>query len=381
MMSQYPIHYIADGIQNEFSFNFRLFNAEDLRIYLGEILQAPESYALLEFDNHGGIVRFNTAPENHMRITITQYANHQRQVYYPSTGELRSAILNLEGDHIYHLLQQQAQLLDVTVKLHPSYVGSISTFLPQPIANRALVWNHDANALVNSDVDVNDVIPQAISARDATLEAADNIQAIAPTIIAARDATLEAQILAEQARDEAQDIALQDPDTIKQHLGLGALAELDRLDASLIDNLVIPDNTPIGAVFWHSANSAPTGFLSCNGALISRISYADLFQVIGTTYGAGDGSTTFQLPDLRGEFIRGWDNGRGIDNGRVFASYQADAFKSHSHTTRSYNDNATHGTRIRSTSSSSGGGNTTSSSAGGSETRPRNIALLPIIKY
>lgn len=59
-----------------------------------------------------------------------------------------------------------------------------------------------------------------------------------------------------------------------------------------------------------------------SGAAVSRTTYAALFAAIGTTFGAGNGSTTFNLPDLRGEFLRGWDDGRGADTGRVFGSSQ-----------------------------------------------------------
>jgi hypothetical protein len=68
-------------------------------------------------------------------------------------------------------------------------------------------------------------------------------------------------------------------------------------------------STPTGSVIWYAANAAPTGYLEADGAAVSRTTYAALFTAIGTTFGAGDGSTTFNLPDLRGEFIRGWDDG------------------------------------------------------------------------
>lgn len=64
------------------------------------------------------------------------------------------------------------------------------------------------------------------------------------------------------------------------------------------------------------------GWLLCNGANVSRATYAKLFSKIGTTYGTGNGTTTFGLPELRGEFIRGLDNGRGIDAGRANGSFQ-----------------------------------------------------------
>lgn len=62
---------------------------------------------------------------------------------------------------------------------------------------------------------------------------------------------------------------------------------------------------PVGSVIAFAANSAPTGFVLCNGAAVSRTTYSKLFAVIGTTYGAGDGSTTFALPNLTDKFIQG----------------------------------------------------------------------------
>ncbi len=79
---------------------------------------------------------------------------------------------------------------------------------------------------------------------------------------------------------------------------------------------------PAGMVNAFAGATAPAGYLICDGSAVSRTTYADLFAVIGTTYGAGDGSTTFNLPDLRGEFIRGFDAGRGVDNGRTLGSWQ-----------------------------------------------------------
>lgn len=78
--------------------------------------------------------------------------------------------------------------------------------------------------------------------------------------------------------------------------------------------------------------SVPEGYLKCNGANVSRTTYASLFNVIGTRYGVGNGSTTFTLPDLRGEFIRGWDDGRGVDAGRSLGSRQDGQNESHTHT-------------------------------------------------
>lgn len=73
------------------------------------------------------------------------------------------------------------------------------------------------------------------------------------------------------------------------------------------------DPVPTGAIFSFPLEIPPTGYLVCDGSAVSRTTYADLFAVLGTSYGAGDGSTTFNLPDYRGKFLRGYDNGAGND--------------------------------------------------------------------
>lgn len=142
-----------------------------------------------------------------------------------------------------------------------------------------------------------------------------------------------------------------------------------------------------GEVKWFAMVTPPTGFLKANGTAVSRTTYANLFAAIGTTFGAGDGSTTFNLPDLRGEFIRGWDDGRGVDTSRSFGSAQAstqvwngvDVYTGTSGV-RSDGEAATAGGRP------SAGHALASSTPGASDTgstgvRPRNIALLTCIAF
>jgi microcystin-dependent protein len=86
-----------------------------------------------------------------------------------------------------------------------------------------------------------------------------------------------------------------------------------------------------GDIKFNAGSATPAGWLLANGAAVSRTTYAALFAAIGAIYGAGDGSTTFNLPDGRGLAIRGLDNGRGIDPGRALGSYQADDIAAHAH--------------------------------------------------
>lgn len=96
---------------------------------------------------------------------------------------------------------------------------------------------------------------------------------------------------------------------------------------NISDETYDANNDMVGAVIGFAMNSAPTGWLIANGVAVSRITYARLFSRIGTIYGAGDGSTTFNLPDYRGVFMRGIDNGRGIDASRSIGSLQGDAIR------------------------------------------------------
>ena len=156
---------------------------------------------------------------------------------------------------------------------------------------------------------------------------------------------------------------------------------------------------PPGCVMHYGAATAPSGWLFCNGAAVSRTTYDRLFSAVGTTFGVGDGSTTFNIPDLRNEFIRGADQG----GGRNVGTTQGDSLGSHSHTgstdsagthTHTYPGRLGSDTEgqyvggaitsgfIRTTNPAGAHTHTfTTNSTGGSETRPQNVALLPIIKF
>ena len=156
-------------------------------------------------------------------------------------------------------------------------------------------------------------------------------------------------------------------------------------------------------------NFIPPGYMLCDGSAISRTTYSNLFGVIGTTYGIGDGSTTFNLPDMRGRFARGLDSGAGRDAtpGRLLGSTQGDSTRTLPFISYNLAGSHGHGMSFPGNSEESGfafpidyllddqnlqtfsAGTITSagththviSSGGNSETRPHNIALKFIIKF
>ncbi len=156
-------------------------------------------------------------------------------------------------------------------------------------------------------------------------------------------------------------------------------------------------NSPTGSITIWATETAPAGYLICNGAAVSRTTYAGLFAVLGGYYGAGNGSTTFNIPDLRGLFVRGKDNGRGLDPNRLLGSYQDSDNKSHAHGV--YDPGHYHG-GVQNGTASTGRSTATDQppavysygntgwaatnigiyASGGDESRPRNVALNYIIK-
>ena len=160
---------------------------------------------------------------------------------------------------------------------------------------------------------------------------------------------------------------------------------------------------PVGSVYTFSGAAIPPGWLKCNGALLSRTIYSGLFAVIGTTYGAGNGSTTFALPDLRGEFVRGADDARGVDAGRTLGAWQNHSMQRHNHylptssgggnshfvipdgawgiSTPNEYPSANMAPAV--TINADNNANSASGNAGNfsSETVPRNVAMHFIIKY
>jgi microcystin-dependent protein len=202
-------------------------------------------------------------------------------------------------------------------------------------------------------------------------------------------------------------------------------AYVDQLGASLITALNALQTqvnnlqfVPAGAVSYTAGSIAPTGYLVANGTLINTADYPALFAAIGYTYGGG--GSQFQLPDLRGQFIRGWDANRGLDAGRQFGTAQGSDIGPHRHEINDvymvssdqagpFNLDGSNGSPARDINGSpvdygeyaggtsviarqdnagDGGVNDNgiwtvrnrTESAGGAETRPTNVALLPIIK-
>lgn len=137
-----------------------------------------------------------------------------------------------------------------------------------------------------------------------------------------------------------------------------------------------------GFVDWFAGTTPPDGWLACNGGTVSRTLYAALFAAIGVTYGAGDGATTFTLPDLRDDFIRGASASRAV------GTRASDTTRSHTHGYTEVGEVAYNqpygpasGASEGNTAPQFGNINRTTAATGGAETAPRHVVLLPCIKW
>lgn len=203
--------------------------------------------------------------------------------------------------------------------------------------------------------------------------------------------------------------------TARANLGLGTVAtsnigigagnipqidgngKLGPIDGSQLINI---DTVPVGALMWLTGTNAPTGFIKANGALVGRASLPRLWTFANASgnivseaswsggssgaFSTGDIATTFRVPDARGEFIRAWDDGRGVDSGRGIGSNQADGIASHTHPVAGLVGTSNQGIAAGGSFTGSGGSVGTSATAqigGLAETRPRNIPLLACIKF
>jgi hypothetical protein len=180
---------------------------------------------------------------------------------------------------------------------------------------------------------------------------------------------------------------------------LAARAAADTALGNQISTFGLP--VPPGIVLYHAGSAAPNGYLLCDGSLVGKNQYSALYLALGGENSPyGQNSVSFNLPDLRGVFVRGLDVGRGIDTNRSRGSYQEQQLQTHRHVAP-YSE-AFGGPFGRTASGGKQGSRSTdydnyyyftndgsefdsallnAPGAVGSETRPKNVALIAIIKY
>ncbi|MGE4291386.1 MAG: tail fiber protein [Desulfovibrio sp.] len=418
---QSKIIYQGNGSTKEFTVPFSYVADADLEVLLRgsdnvERVLAPGSdYVLVRSgESVGGTCVLTQAPEEGAVLAIRRDPPILQETVYEEGVPLSAKSRENALDLLTMIAQSNRERIERALLLPVSSNGG-TPVVPNPNPGAVLAWNESGN-LTNGPT-----VAQIGSAASAAATAT----AASGQALAAREAAMAARTAAEAARDEAEAIAGGEHNSLvaRDAVDCHPMAAISGLDAALADKAgvehahvladitdagtaaghdvgtgpdEIPTNAlvvgiPVGASIIWDGDAPPNGFLERDGAAISRTTYAALFGVIGTRFGVGDGSTTFNLPDNRGEFLRGWDHGRGVDPDRATrtnrgdgtsgdnnGTKQNDEFKSHTHVSGSYGvrylaeDNRA--TPIYSSTATTG-------ATGGNETRPRNVNVMYCIRY
>jgi len=371
--------FAANGITTVFPYAYLLLSSGDLQVTLDGVVLTSGFTISGVGSVTGGNVTFAVAPASGTLI-LRRKMSLSRLVDYVEAGDLLASTLNLDLDRIWMVMQGLQSDATRSIKL-PEETLTDQTITDDAATRASKLLGFDVLGNVTT-LDVFDPTALIVTTYIETLLSAAN--------------SVSARSILEAAADNdvvkltgTQTVAGVKTFSSSPVLPGNASTALQAVPKQQLDALL-----PAGAVAHFAMSFAPSGWLKADGSAVSRTAYAALFAAIGTTFGAGDGSTTFNLPDLRGEFIRCWDDARAVDTGRVFGSAQSDEIKLHGHQYRSGTasvsspdgtggfqrdgSNATNysaytGTPSATTGQQIGG-------AGGTETRPRNIALLACIK-
>jgi len=367
----------------DFNVGFPFLATTDLKVQLNSVTkQLTTDYTIVQ-SGANTTVNFNTAPADNDTIRIFRDTDIDTiESTYAAGSSIRASDLNTNNTQLLYAAQEFGTLkTDNSVSFSLGNKGDIQI-------NSSSDWVINDNSIelahmTNNSVGTNELVNDSVT----TEKLANN--AIETAFIKANNIT----------------------NTL--------MADNSVNTAEIVNNAVTRAKVtpggfnPVGTVIWYAGSSAPAGYLKANGDAIANGSgttqsitadFSELYAIVGST-----------LPDLRGEFIRGWDDGKGTDSGRSIKSTQSDQNKQHNHTGSSVSSSSSvtdpgHSHTITYTNSdhqdqrpnesgdgSVAGNHSTNSSTtgisvstttsltianeGGNESRPRNVALLACIKY
>ena len=288
-----PYNYSDGAI---YPFYFKVFSVTDIVVIKTDAAGA-ESELVLNNDftvslndnqdnNPGGNISLSVKLTDQYRITISSGVELTQETVITNQGGFYPAELNKAFDKLTILCQQLDETMSRTVKVgissetNPDKLISDIYESVSDAANSALAASISQSSAENSAEQAAESVGQA-------QQISDQIESRATEIVqtAASEATSQAEAAATSATQ----------------------AEVSADEAKLHAEIANQRGIPIGTIVMFSAATPPAGYLKADGAAVGRETYPDLFAAIGTAFGEGDGSTTFNLPDLIGRFAQGSD--------------------------------------------------------------------------
>ena len=358
----------------DFNVGFPFLNTADIKVQQnGTTKTLSNDYTIVQ-SGANTTVNFNTAPADNDTIRLFRDTDIDAiEATYTAGSSIRASDLNTNNKQLLFAAQEFGTLKsDNSVSFTLGNKGDLSV-------NSSSSWSLNNNSIELANMADNSVGTNELVNDSVTVDKVAN-NAITTDQLASNAVT----------NAKMADNSINSDELVNNSVGLAKLA-----------TAVANSLNPVGTVIWYAGSTAPAGYLKANGEAIANGS--------GTTQGVtADFSALYaivgaNLPDLRGEFIRGFDDGKGTDNGRLIRSTQSDDFKEHTHTASVTDPGHTHvvntayhtGQRSdaspaehdnasntnRTTTSNTTGISVSNANTGGTETRPRNIALLACIKY
>lgn len=255
--------YTGNGVTTVFSYDFRILKDTDLKVTVGGVTKTlTTDYTVSGVgDSGGGNVTFVSAPANGAAIVFERNASYDRTTDYQRGGGFDEETVDKDFDRSVMLVQQIKAILDRVPQIK-SGLTLTQPSLPDPVSQRFLRWKSDLSGFENFDI----ALIGALAISDFMKTVLDDANAAAA----------------------------------RTTLGLGTVATYNvGTGAAQVPTNADIVSVPTGTMLDFGGTAAPTGYLLCDGANVSRTTYAALFTAIGTTWGVGDGSTTFGMPDMR----------------------------------------------------------------------------------
>jgi hypothetical protein len=369
----------------DFSVTFPFLAVTDIKVQLGGVTKTVTNDYTIVQSGANTVVNFNTAPADNSTIRIFRDTNiDDIEATYAAGSSIRAQDLNNCYKQLLYAAQEFGTLKDDnSVSFSLGNKGDLSI-------NSSSDYVINTNAIENAMMADNSVGTAELVASSVTN----------PKV----------------ANNAIQTSHIQDNAITNAKMADDSVNTAEIVSQAVTRAKVTPGGfNPVGTVIWYAGSSAPAGYLKANGDSIANGSgttqgitanFSELYAVVGST-----------LPDLRGEFIRGWDDGKGTDSGRAIKSTQTDQNKQHNHTASSSSsstssvtdpgfvhtlnygegsyggssgsvsprDSGTTSNRVNSATTgisvSTSTTTTTTTANEGGESRPRNVALLACIKY
>jgi microcystin-dependent protein len=275
--------YLGDGVTTAFPYTFLIFAATDLRVSQDDVLLTLNTHYTVSGVGQftGGSVTLVVAPADGSTLKIRSDVPITQGTSFPEGYRFPARAVETAFDRLTVVTRQLADRFRRTlVSAEPASV--LDLVLPVPVAHKVLGWNDAATALVNTDqAPVGPAGPQGIQGPPGA--------GAAPTV-----------------GDGTTTVAVPTAITF-----VGAVVTEPGAGLATV-TIPTPSAVPPGAIMPYAGGSAPTGYLLCDGAAVSRATFSALFAAIGVAFGVGDGSTTFNVPDLRSRFPLGAGVGPGL---------------------------------------------------------------------